>query len=209
MSEHEEVSAKDELIEIAEALQEADRMEKEGKLAKENVRGPFFELISEVVREEVPLQRQTVTVEPNAEFEVEEWRAKEYPEWRVIAINGSADGMEIILEEDERYKKYEFNHNGFRFGRTIRMEGKGFEAEDFYNEVNEGLGGDSEGDELGLELLSCVTKQEVITYSVDEKKLAKLMAENPEVVPFVQKFINPGVPTPALLPIKKAKEEDE
>lgn len=203
-----EVSAKEELIEIAEALQEADRMEKEGKLAKENVRGPFFELISEVVREEVPLQRQTVEVEPDENFEIEEWRAKEYPEWRVVAIDGHPEGMSILLEEDERYKKYEFVHNGWRFGRTTRMEGKGFEAEDFFNEVSDGLGGDSEGDELGLELLSCVTKHEVVTYEVNEKKLTKLMAENPEIVPFVQKFINPGIPKPALLPIKEAKEEE-
>lgn len=209
MSEEIEISARDELNEIAEALQEADRMEKEGKLAKDQVKPAFFELISEVVREEVPLQRQIVNVEPEADFDIEEWRAKNFPEWRVVAINGGPEGMEIILEENESFKKFEFVHNGFRFGRTIRMEGKGFEAEDFYNEINEALSGDEETDALALELLSCVEREEIVTWSVDEKKLEKLMAENSEVVPLIMKYLNPGVPKPALLPIKKAKEEDE
>jgi hypothetical protein len=202
-----EILAKDELFELAEALHAADKMEKEGKLAKENVRGPFFELITEVVRDEVQLQRQTVEVEADEDWEVETWRAQNYPEWRVVAINGHSEGMSIVLEENEAFKKYEFVHDGFRFGRTIRMEGAGFEVEQFYQDLLDAY--DPDDAEVLEDLLSCVEKQEVVTYSIDEKKLQKVMKERPETVAWVQRYINPGVPKPALLPIKKAKEEDE
>lgn len=205
------LTARQELEEIAELLREADQTEKEAKAQKEQARGPFFELISEVVREEVPLARKTVTVDLDADFDVEVWRSFNYPEWRVVAFTPEADEegpatrAKITVEENEDFKKFEFVVNGFKFGRTIRMEGKEFKAESFQGAVK----ADTTLDKKVKTLLNkVVTKKLVPVFEVDEDKAVAIMAEYPETVALFQQFMFPGTPKPALLPIKKAKDAD-
>lgn len=209
-----EVTAREELYEIAEVLREASENEKKFKALKEEVRAPFFELISEIVREEIPLARQTVDVEVDNNFDPQVWRAQNYPEWRIVALNQEQPGvMQITLEENEAFKKYTFIHNGFRYGRTTRMEGAGFDAEGFAKEVEVQEGqaewNDQRPSGMVEALASCVKTEVVTTYTLDEAKAMKVMAEYPETVALFQQFTNPGTPKPALLPIKMAKEEDE
>lgn len=201
----EEVSARDELYDLAEALHDADKMEKTGKSVKEQLRDPFFTLISEVVREEVPLARQTVEVEINEGFDIDKWRALNYPEWRIVALDqNTPDEMLITLEENEAFKKFEFTHNGFRYGRQIRFKGGGFDAEGFVKMTN-----DIEDDALAEMLLDCIGEETVVVYSLDEAKAIKLMAEMPEMTAYFQDYTLPGKPEVAFLPIKAAKEEEE
>lgn len=204
------MTARDELNEIAELLHDADMREKEAKAEKETVRGPFFDLISEVVREEIPLARKTVIVEidPTAAFNSESWRAFHYPTWNVVAIQpesddgGAATRMVVTLEESDQHKKFEFEHGGYKFGRTIRMEGKSFSAEGLFKDVH------STKFPEGIRTLlsNIVTEKKVTTYEVDEDQALKLMAEHPEVVAILQGYMFPGRPTPALIPIKAVKE---
>lgn len=202
-----EILVWDELYEVADAIRLADQAEKKGKAQKEGLRGAYFALISEIIRNEVPLATQTVVVE--GDFDLDSWRAREYPEWRVVGVDNSPEGTVITLEENEDFKKFEFVYGGYKFGRQIRFKGAGFDAEAFYTAVSDGLSGDEETDELGLELLSCVTLQLVPTYELDEAKAMKIMADHPETVTLFQEHTNPGTPEPALLPIRVAKEEDE
>lgn len=209
-----ELTARDELYEIAELLREADEVEKEAKARKSEVRGPFLDLISEVVREEIPLATKTVTVEidPDVAFDAREWQRREYPEWEVIAVQPEADGdgpatrVKITIRESDEFKKFEFVHNGFKFGRTVRMDGAGFDAEGFYNEVD-GVLADPE-DEVGHAMLNCVKTKTVTVYEFDEAKAVKVMADHPETVTVFQKYIIPGTPKVALLPIKAVKEHE-
>ena len=221
----EELTARQELEEIALLLQEADSEEKAHKREKELLRGPFFDLISEIVREEIPLARKTETVQVDEDFDPERWRAFNYPDWRIVAMQPESDGegaatrMQITVEENEELKKYEFVANGFKFGRTIRMEGRDFKAESFYKEIqaarlNERMGKHDHpllalGDDVLNHLEVVVTKELVPTFKVDEDKAIEIMAEYPETVALFQKYTFPGTPKPALLPIKKAKNEDE
>ncbi len=216
MAEAAQLTAREELEEIAAVLREADETEKEAKKLKDEVRGPFFDLISEVVREEVPLAREIVTVElhdSSDAFNSETWRRYNYPLHNIVAIQPESDGegaatrMVVTLEESDQYKKYEFVADGYKFGRSIRMEGKGFEAESFISEIK----ARKLPAALKKKLLALV-KEEVVTvtnYLVDEAGITALMAEDPSTVAVFQEFINPGTPKAALIPIKAVKEQEE
>lgn len=198
VTEPQQMTAREELYEIAEALREADETEKSASEIKKDLRGPFMELISEIVREEIPLARQVIMVVMDETFDPQAWQKREYPEWRVIAVEPQPDGLcaAVTIEENEDYKKFEFTFNGFKYGRSIRTEGRGFDAEGFYkaNEDNE--------------LSACIKVKTVTVYEFDEAKAEELMAEYPYSVAIFQKYINPGTPKAALLPIKVAKETE-
>lgn len=199
-----EVTAREELYELAEALHDADKKEKEGKAVKDQIKPAFFELISEVVREEIPLARQSVEVEYDGEFDAQQWRAINYPEWRIVGLDAREGGVTVHLEENEAFKKFEFTHNGFRYGRQIRMKGGGFDAEAFVQMTNS-----IEDDSLAEMLLDCIDEEVVTNYYLDEAKAIKLMAEMPEMATYFQQHTLPGTPEVAILPIKAAKEEEE
>lgn len=213
-----ELTAREELEEIAVWLHDADLDEKEAKARKEKIRPAFLALISEVVREEIPLARKTVRVDdPN--IDPEDWRAFNEPAWRIVAVTPDADGYDLTLEENEDLVKYEFEVGGFKFGRQIRMEGKDFKAEAFYNEIVKAQMASNMGKEhpllemFSLEVLNhlevVVSKKQVPVYEVDEDKALELMTEYPETVAFFQQFMFPGTPKPALMPIKQLKEKNE
>lgn len=211
MSDEQEMTARDELEEIAEFLHSADTDEKEAKAAKEKLRPIFFDLISEVVREEIPLARKTVRVDdPN--MDPKDWVAFNEPTMRIVAIQPDKDGWEATLEENESLVKFEFEVGGYKFGRTIRMEGKDFKAEALY----EALRSDDEEDlaifdgiedEVIDKLGEVVQEREVVIYEVNENLAMKVMTEHPETMAVFQRFMFPGTPKPALMPIKAVKEK--
>lgn len=205
----EEATAREELEEIAALLHAADLKEKEGKEEKELIRPAFFELISEVVREEIPLARKVETIEMDENFDPEKWRAFNYPAWRIVAIEASEDGTATItLEENEGLVKFEFEVGGYKFGRQIRMEGKDFKSEAFYKKVHAAkLDGVSR--EAREALAKVVTKEMVPVYTVDEDEALRVMTEYPDTVALFQQFMFPGTPKPALMPIKKVKDTTE
>ena len=205
-----QISAREELYEIAEVLREADSTEKQAKKLKDEVRGPFIQLISEVVREEVPLAREVVTVplEEVMRFEhPEAWVAFNHPGWRLVGLS-TEDGHDYVvtIEENEDFKKFEFVVNGFKYGRTVRMKNKSFDAEAFAKFVKET---DEVDDTLRAAMLDTVAAKIVTVYDFDEAKAVELMADKPETVAVFQRFINPGTPEISLLPIKAVKEQPE
>lgn len=203
-----EVTALEELQEVAEALREADVTEKAAKVLKDQIRPAFFELISEVVRETVPLARQVITVTDEElerfNFDHNDWCAYNYPEWRVVAVEGKKGESLVAIEENDALKKFEFEYDGFKYGRTFKLMNKFFDAEAFLKEVNDEI----EDDDLHDALLEVVEAEVVTTYSFDETKATKLMADYPETVVLFQKYLFPGTPSPALLPIKPVKEHE-
>lgn len=210
-----EVTAREELYEIADVLRQADEAEKQGKALKEEVRGPFLELITEIVRDEVSLARQTVTLEKERlerfDGDLEAWRDVEYPTWTIDAVN-TQDGKtyQVSLVENEALTKFEFTYGGYKFGRTVSMVGASIDAEGLYDEIEETIGESKDTEEVlnALRLRECIGVKTVKTYSLDEKKLKKVLAENPDLMTLVQTYINPGTPQVRLMPIKKAKDEE-
>lgn len=204
-----EVTALEELQELAEIYRDADVQEKAAKGLKDEIRTPFLELITEVVRDEGDLLRQVVDVS-DAELEpfghdVQKWRSHKYPEWKVVAIESYEGGMRIGLEEDDSFKKFEFVYGGFKYGRTLRMSGSTFESKSFLDAVTK----TKLPAEVKKQLRDTVKVEKVVTYTFDEAKATKLMADQPETVSLFQDYIHPGTPSVALLPIKPVKEPEE
>ena len=206
MTTKETISAQDELREVAEIYREADEQEKEAADVKKSARGPLLDLMSEVVREEVTLQQRNEEVEVDEDFDVETWRKRNFPTWNVVGVQPTTEGTYIItLEESDQFKKYEFTHGGFKFGRTVRMKDAGFEVEAFKEHVSQMI----DQDEVKDLLLGTIKEKQVIEYVFDEGAANALMADRPELVPVFQQFVNPGRPEVSLLPIKPVKESDE
>lgn len=204
------LSAREELEEFAQDYASADRQEKDWKKTKESLRGPFLDLMSEVVRNEVLLARRNETVS-NAELErvggdYEIWRARNFPEWTIVGIAPEAEGATVTLEENDALKKFEFTVGGFKFGRTFKMVGSEFRAEAFLDEVAKR---DDIKRPLLHDLLATVKSEVVTVYTFDEKAAEKLMGEHPETVAIFQEYIDPGKPQVALLPITAVKETEE
>ena len=199
-----ELSPREELYEIAEIYGEADVQEKSAKATKDRVKGPMLELMSEVVREEIPLARQVIEVENDEasryDYDYEKWCAAQYPEWRVVGLLPSEGKADVTIEERDDLKKFEFVVNGKKYGRTVAMVGADFDAEGLY-EYEDG----SKAAELARE---AVTRREVIVYEFDEKKAQAIMAEFPETLAIFEEFTSIGVPQVRMIPIKEIKEEE-
>lgn len=200
------ITAQGELYEVAEIYREADEQEKEAKDVKASARGPLLDLMSEVVREEVTLQQRKEEVEVDDDFDVETWRKRNFPTWNVVGVQPTSEGTYVItIEESDQFKKFEFVHNGFKFGRTVRMKDAGFEIEKFKQHVDQMI----DQSDLKDRLLGTIKEKQIISYEFDEAAANALMSEDPELVPLFQQFVFPGRPEVSLLPIKPVKESDE
>ncbi len=207
----EELTARDELYEIAVVYGDADLAEKDAKKTKDAIKGPMLELMSEVVREEIPLARQVITVtneeaEPFG-YDYEKWCAKEFPEWRVVAIQPSEGQAEVTIEERDDLKKFEFVVDGKKYGRTVAMVGAEFDAAGFctWLEVYSKDAGISE--EAFEAAFNSVKEEIVVTFTLDEDAAEQVIADYPELLPIYQQHSNPGTPQVRLIPIKAVKEE--
>jgi hypothetical protein len=196
---------RDELYELAELYHEADIQEKGGKAEKAIYREPLLSLMTDIVREEVPLARQTIKV-ANASlerygFDYRAWCQDQYPTWTVVEVEGApADITAITIEENPDLKKYEFVHDGFKFGRTVQMSAPSFDAERFYNDFKK--------DSSWKHLTDCVEVETITVYKFNETKASAVMAEYPKVKDIFQEYIEGGKPTIKLLPITAIQEED-
>jgi hypothetical protein len=207
-------SSRDELYELAKSYGKADAEEKEAAKVKTQVKGPMLELMTAVVRDEVELLRQVVTVTNDTlapfDWDYEKWAAREYPEWRVVGILPDAEQAVITLEENETLKKFEFTVDGKRYGRTIAMVGAEFLAKEMWEfldaDEDEGVLIDDDVYHAALDTIKVETHT---TYTLDEDKAEAAIAKYPELLWMFQKYSTPGTPQVRLLPIKVAKEEDE
>lgn len=194
----EQITAQQELAELAEAYREADEQEKQAKAVKDQLKGPMFELMSEVVMDEVPLARKTIRISVDDmtdlyEDEFESWRAHNYPTWVIVSIQTDADGYNIEIEESPFFMKYEFVVDGYKFGRTITTPTPTFDAERFVKE--------------NPDLKKLVNEETKIIYSLDERKASKYMAENPSSKNIFEKYVDTGQPSVKMIPIKQVIEE--
>src|SRR5574340_981215 len=194
------ILAKDELLELAATYLEADRQEKEAAEQKKLLRGPIMELISEVVRDEIPLSRKTLRVDRAEMDEVFEgdarkWASLKYPEWRVTGVTADESEYVIDLEEDPDLVKYEFEVEGYKFGRTRQQSAPVIDVE--------GLRADEDFVALGAENVVV----EVVTYDIDEKAAERLLLARPESAPVFSRHTQPGRVSAKLLPFTKTTEE--
>jgi len=196
------VTAKEELLELSSMYREADEKEKAAKKQKEALRGPIMDLISEAVRDEVPLATKVVTVPQDDinlayDGDIRKWAALKYPEWTVENIVPEPDGLNysITIRENDALVKYEFSVDGYKFGRTVQHGSPTVDAE--------GLHGDEEFSALGAEDVV----QEVVIYELDESKAARFLASHPESAAVFARHTRPGAVTAKLLPFKAMKED--
>lgn len=195
----EEVSAREELYEVAVSYHQADVEEKSAKSIKEDLRGPFMSLMTEVVREEVPLARKTIRVSSYTlnqwyDNDYRLWQQRNYPTWSIDSIDPDEDGASVTLVENPDLKKFEFVHGGYKFGRTVDMGSPVFDVERFYEEQPE--------------LRDLVEVETVQVYTLKETKASALMAEKPEVKEIFQEYVEPGKPKLKFLAIRAVQEED-
>lgn len=173
-------------------------MEKVAKAAKEQLRAPLFELMTEVVMEEIPLSRKKVVVS-NDEladlygFEFEDWKAHNYPTWSIVGISAADDDNTIIeIEENPYYMKYEFEVGGFKYGRTTQTPTPTFDAEGLVKDHPE--------------LAELVEEETKIVYTLNDLKASRYMAEHPESKKVFEKYVKVGVPTVKMIPIREVTE---
>jgi hypothetical protein len=201
--EQEALSAKGELAELSRAYLEADREEKAAKAQKEVLRGPIMELISEVVREEVPLATKTVAIprgEMHSAFEgdVRKWAALRYPEWTVESVTVNEAAYEVSLQESDQLARYEFEVDGFKFGRTVSKAAPEVDAD--------ALREDPDFVELGAAAEDLIV--ETTTYDLDGKKASRFLLANPESGPVFSRHTRPGQVSARLLPFTAITRED-
>jgi hypothetical protein len=198
----EQMSAKDELIDLARIYLAAYQAEKEAKTRKDQLRGPLMELISEVVREEVPLAVKTVKV-PREELDqafsgdARAWAALKYPEWEVTGFgvdNADPENYAIAIQESDALAKYEFEVDGYKFGRTTAQSAPQIDID--------GLRTDPEFEALGAE---DVIVEETV-YSLDERAASAFLLSHPESGVVFSRYTKPGEVTAKFLPFKKMKE---
>jgi hypothetical protein len=192
------LTAQQELAELAELYREADEAEREAKSTKEKLRQPIFDLISEIVREEVPLARKSVRIERDVmsdvyEDDFEKWRLHHYPTWVIVNIESNADNYNITIEEDPAYVKFEFQVGNFRIGRTISTPTPVFDAERFVQD--------------NPELYYLVDEEVKVVYTLNDVKASKYMADHPESKRIFERYIKVGSPNVKMLPIKQIEEE--
>lgn len=207
----EEITARDELMEVAEEYRLADETEKKAKGEKDTLKPAYLDLITEVVTEEVELAQKSVTV-TNEEVEdfggLDAWMMHEHPGWVVLIETLNEGQWELLITENAKLVKYEFvTPEGYKMGRTVRMVGETFETERLYKDMAEAMTKDQISRPLGAEIMDCITTEIVTTYSLDAKKAKKLMETHPQTVPIFQKYAFPGTPQVAVLPIKLARTD--
>ena len=184
----EELTAFEELAELAEAYRQADEAEKAEKKLKEQLYPAIMELITDVVKETIPLAQKKVKWDDPERREVDSWLEIHHPGWRFVE---SVSTDEILIEEDPELMKFEFDVEGYKFGRTVSHGAPSFDIKGFIDNEPE------------LEDLV----EETITYSLDEKKAASYLAEHPDSQTVFERYTVPGKVTPKLLPIRPIKEE--
>jgi len=200
LAEVETATAREELTELAELYLEADIKEKAAKQQKELLRGPIMELISEVVRDEVPLATKVVPAD-KAEVDdvyggdVRAWLAMHHPEWTLL--NATTDGETFTLEiqENDSLVKFEFAVGDYKFGRTTSTSAPTIDAG--------ALREDEQFQALGAE--DVVVEHTI--YELDEKAATRFMVANPESATVFARHTTPGKVSARLLPFSQLKED--
>lgn len=196
---------------IATSYRELDAVEKLAKKRKDKLRPLFLASMTDTVSDTRPPEEINFTLGPEDldvhRGDVRAWAAHEYPTFRVERFS-TADGeeYEVWLEEILDLAKYEFEVEGFKFGRTVRMEGAEFKADEFEAWLEEE--GDLEED-VWAALSQCIEPEEQRILHFKEERAIEVMGEFPETMPIFQRFSFTGTPKVQLLPIKEIKAESE
>jgi len=204
--------ARQHLYDLSEEYGNADVTEKAAKKVKEENKPLMLGLMTEIVREEIPLATELVTVTDaeaaRFDFEWKDWCAVNYPGWRVSALAPEEGQTVVTIEEDETFKKFEFVYEGKKYGRTVAMVGAEFDAAGFLawlEEYSEDAGISEEAFDAAF---NSVELETVIKFTLDESAAEKVIADYPELLPIYQQHSSPGTPQVRLIPIKTVKEEE-
>ena len=197
----------------AKAYRALDAQEKAAKKAKEDLRGPFFALMTQQVRQEEELQKEILEV-PNEEVarfnnDPREWCLFYYPTYTVENLAFDGKIWKIVLQENPELKPLEFEVDGYKLGRSISLVGAEFKIDEFDRWIGSEEA-EERFDEATLDALAdCVIEVREPTYSFDEDTARDLIAEKPELIDVFQRFSYAGKPQVKFLPVTKAKTEEE
>jgi hypothetical protein len=185
-------SARQELEQFAALYRSADEDEKAAKAEKEQLRPAILALVSEVVREEVPLSSKKIYIPIGQD--AREFVQKQHPGWIVIQIevDSDLDRLAVTIQEDPDLVKFEFEFDGMRFGRTVSAKRPTFDAERLWQERQD--------------LRSLVREETTTTYSLDETKASRAMVDDPSLMDTFRDYWDIPAPEPRLLPITPIKD---
>lgn len=220
--EHEEfdqeaVDLTPELEEVTELMYEAELAEKEAKQQRSTMRGRFFELLTQYVRQNRPLAVETVelSLEETGESvdDVNGLISRHYPEWQILNVTRDEDGWVVTIQENPAITKATFTNQklGKVFGRTYELRGGSFDAAGLVDQYP---------DLADLCVDKVVTTRyragnwkgepEIsVTYEFDEEKATKIVGLDPETLHIFQQFTIMGKLNTKLTPTRSAKEIDQ
>jgi hypothetical protein len=196
------MTARQELEELAEAYLEADKAEKEAKSSKDLLRGPILELISEVVRDEVPLAEKKVTV-PRVEVDdphggdIRAWALMNYPAWTVESVEATDEAYTVTLRESDELARFEFVVDGFKWGRTVAHYDPQLDVDALREDP----------DFQALDGAEYVIVEKTY-YELDDKAAAALLKREPASAVVFARHTTPGRVQPRLLPFSRVEEEE-
>lgn len=205
----EELSPEQELQQWARTYQKADSAEKNAKTLKDDARKNLMRLMTamELSRPLHSLDLKVDIEELEAfDYDPKKWVAFHYPEHNLVSFTNDEENYHIVVEENPELTKYEFNVDGYRFGRTLRKTGASFDIEAFTNSIEQQA--DLFQDEALNALDQCITEETTVVQHFNEAKAHEIMQEWPETVRFFQRHTYSGKPAVQMLPVVPAGEDD-
>lgn len=194
------ITARQELEELSELYRVADEKEKEAAEVKKELRPAIMSLISEVVRDEVPLARKTVKLSIQ-EFaddfsnDPEVWRKRLWPAWNIVGMSGDDKNVIFEIEENDAFVKFEFFVNGYKFGRTVATKPVSIDLDKLLT--------DPKAEEYGISEIV----DEIVTYKLNEERASRFFHQHPDSKKLFDKYVVPGELSPRLLQFTPQEEE--
>lgn len=197
----EELTARQELAEVAQEYRKNNEIKSAAEKNVEKFKEAFLDLVTEVVEEEMSLPILTL---PMPDEDLATWIKREYPGY--VLVSKDDESMTVFIKEDPKLVKYEFEADGFRFGRTVAKVGASFNSSGLFDAIQEIA--KTEGDEAVNAILDCFTEKTITVQEYDEKKAAEAKLQHPALVYWFEKFTNPGSLQVRMMPVKAVKQEE-
>lgn len=200
-----------------ETMEKSDKLAKKHAKAKEDARDSFFENLTIKARYEEELQSETLTyiVDETGDSieDVQKLVITQYPEYEIINITRDDEEWTVEVQEDpSKMKLSHINEKlGKVFGRTYALTGASFDSDGL-------LKNHPDIAALVLRQTNSITVEpgdwdgegeQTTYYSFVEDAAKKLLKDQPESLPILQRYSSPGRISVRLTPAREVKPDDK